>query len=258
MTVPTPKAIVIGASSGIGRALAKVLAASGYEVGLTARRVELLESLAREIPSKTYVRAIDLRNLPVTVQAVEELIREMGGLDLMVVNSGVNHCGDHLEWDGEYETAQINAVGFMAMADLAVPYFLHQNSGHLVGISSVAALRGSGASPAYAASKAYMSNYLAGLRQRLSRTPIRVTDIRPGYVDTAILENKSRVFWMASCEKAAAQIYEAIRKRKKVAYITKRWVLAAAVFRWAPDWLYDWAYWKITERDRRSGPAERE
>lgn len=247
-----PKAVVIGASSGIGRGLSKTLAEAGYVVGLTARRTELLNSLQGEIPSKTFVRVIDLHNIPVSVQWVDELVRDMGGLDLMVINAGINHCDDELSWAGEYETVQINAVAFMALADWAFHYFRRQNSGHLVGISSIAGLRGSGLKPAYAASKAFVSNYLAGLRQRLSHTPVCVTDIRPGYVDTAILQNKSHVFWMASCEKAAGQIYGAIRRKRKVAYITKRWGMAALAYRFVPDALYDWFYRNVLAREVRS------
>jgi short-subunit dehydrogenase len=244
------KAIVIGASSGIGRAVAKALAARGDTVAVTARRVNCLEALNRDTGGKLLVRGMDLC-LPEEAAAVfEELVRDMGGADLVVVNSGVNRPNFDLGWPEEIETVRVNVVGFMAIADAAGRYFLARGKGHLAAVSSIAGLRGSGRSPAYAASKSFMSVYLDGLRQRFSRTSIAVTDIRPGFVDTAMLEGRRNLFWMASPERAASQILEALDKKKRVAYVTRRWAIAAFLLRRIPNRLYDWGFWKVIEADR--------
>jgi short-subunit dehydrogenase len=246
-----PKAIVIGASSGIGRSVAKVLAEHGYDIGLTGRRVALLKQLQQEIKTPTFLKPMDLSQPETAMMCLATLIDEMGGLDLVVINAGVGSTNFELDWENEFHTATVNAIGFMAMANVACKYFMKQGYGHLVGVSSVVGIRGVGKNPAYAASKAFVSNYLDGLRQRVSGTPIYVTDIRPGFVDTALLTKRKGVFWMATPDEAARQIYAAIVKRKLVAYVTRRWNLAAAVFRVIPNSIYDWIFWKVFSADRR-------
>lgn len=236
------KAVVIGASSGIGRALAKVLAERGYAVGLTARRIELLRRLQEEIASPTYIKRIDLRQAEESMALLRELIKEMGGMDLIVLNSGINARSADLDWNAESETINVNVSGFTALAGVTLKHFLSQNSGHIVGISSIAALRGSATCPSYNASKAFVSNYLEGLRHRLRRKEIYVTDIRPGLVDTAMIRGQRGQFWVATPEGAAQQIFSAIEKKGRVAYITRRWRIIAWLIKVLPDWLYSLRY----------------
>ncbi|HEX8658315.1 MAG TPA: SDR family NAD(P)-dependent oxidoreductase, partial [Hymenobacter sp.] len=140
----------------------------------------------------------------------------------------------------ERATIDTNVLGFTAVADWAFNWFAAQKSGHLVAISSIGGLRGSREAPAYNASKAYQINYLEGLRQKASRLqlPLFVTDIRPGLVDTAMAKGDG-LFWVMPVEKAVQQIFQAIRRRKKVAYVTKRWRLLAAIVKWIPRFVYD-------------------
>lgn len=239
------KAIIIGASSGIGRALAKKLASEGFTLGITARRVSLLESLAAEVGGKVFIREMDALDAEASVRIFEELLREMGGADWVIYNSGVDYSVPGFEWKPDFATTQVNALTFVAIANAAVPHFLKQNSGHFVAISSIASLRSNGRAPAYSASKAYMSNYLAGLRQKLMGTPIRFTDIRPGYVRTEMIKERPNAPWCATPEKAAAQIYDAIQKKRRVAYVTKRWWLIAQLFKFTPDFIYDWGFRRV-------------
>ena len=241
-TKNSKKAIVIGASSGIGRALAKVLSQNGYEVGLAARRLELLRQLQQEIPAQTYLKRIDVSQPEEAMRLLQELINEMGGLDLIVLNSGINTHNTSLNWQGEIDTINVNVSGFVAMAVVAVKHFLRQNSGHLVGISSIAGLKGSAGCPSYNASKAFVSNYLEGLRHRLMQNNIYVSDIRPGLVATALIKGQRGQFWVSTPEKAAEQIFQAIKKRKKIAYITRRWCLIAWLIKVLPDWVYRLRY----------------
>jgi short-subunit dehydrogenase len=133
----------------------------------------------------------------------------------------------------------LNVLGFAGMVNVAVAHLETRGSGHLVGISSVAALRGNGVAPAYAASKAFVSNYLQGVRYRFNKLklPIVVTDVQPGFVDTRMAKG-DRLFWVASPETAARQIVAAIRRRKQRVYITGRWRLIAWLLQVLPDAVY--------------------
>lgn len=244
------KAIIIGASSGIGYALAKVLSQKGYAIGLTGRRVELLRKLQKEITGISHIQSLDLNVPEEASHSLEALIGEMGGLDLLVVNSGVDFPDADLDLKTHRAILQVNVVGFMAMCHAAYRYFKKQQSGHLVGISSVAATRGNGRSPAYSASKAFVSNYMEGLRQRMSLEGIRVTDIRPGFIDTPMIQERKYVFWMISADKAACQIYQAIEKQKKIAYIPGRWRFVAWLMRAVPIWLYDKAFQRVMKSEK--------
>ncbi|MFH1966047.1 MAG: SDR family NAD(P)-dependent oxidoreductase [Acidobacteriota bacterium] len=233
------KAIIIGATSGIGRALAQVLSANGYVVGITGRRLHLLEQLKDELPNQTYIRSMDVSQES-AVGALQMLIDEMQGVDLVVLNAATGSIDMELLWEKEKITIETNVLGFAAAANVAFHHFQHRGSGHLVGISSVAGIRGGGGAPAYSASKAFVSNYLQGLRyiSEKRKLNITVTDIQPGFVDTAMAQG-DHVFWSALTQKAAAQIYRAIRKKKKHTYITKRWRIIAWALKVMPDGFYN-------------------
>ncbi|MEA2082018.1 MAG: SDR family NAD(P)-dependent oxidoreductase [Elusimicrobiota bacterium] len=242
---PSGKAIVIGASSGIGRALAKELAANGYEIGLASRRTALLEKLQKEIPSTTHIKKIDISEPSSAQKLLGELIAEMGGADIIVINSGISVTNKNFRAAPELETLAVNVAGFTAMTNVAVNYFLSKGAGHLVGISSIAGIRGSAVAPAYNASKAFVSNYLEGMRQKLNKTKISVTDIRPGFIDTPLIKNHKWAFWRASPERAAEFICAAIKRKKKVAYVPKRWWFVAQFMKILPEFLYNWGYNRI-------------
>lgn len=245
------KAIVIGTSSGIGRALAKKLSAEGYYVGLTGRSLEKLQALQKELPGESAVRAIDLRDTREAIHTLGNLVMHMRGLDLLIVNAGISHINPGLEWEREEETARVNVLGFMAMANVAANYFLRQNAGCLVGISSVAGHRGSGRSPAYTASKAFMINYLEGLRQKFFGTPVRVIDIRPGFVDTDMIRGRKGLFGVISPEKAADGIFQAIQDRKKIAYVPSWWGPLMWLLKRTPEWLYHRGYRRYVVWDQK-------
>jgi short-subunit dehydrogenase len=233
------KALIIGASSGIGKELAITLAKNGYEVGLMARRLELLDALQQQISTKTYVGHIDLSQASEAIDKMQQMIQEMGEVDLIIINSGTGFLNPELDWLKERQTLDVNVYGFCALAGVAFNCFSKQGHGHLVGISSIGALRGNHIAPAYNASKAFMSNYLEGLRKKAfkNRIQIIVTDIRPGFVDTDMAKGEGK-FWVASPSKAAEQIYSAIQSKKSVAYITHRWCLIGWLLKIMPNWIY--------------------
>ena len=233
-------AIIVGASSGIGRELSKILSAKGFQLGLAARRIDLLVDLEKKLPNPSRAVHMDVAEVTATRQSMQGLIADLGTVDLVVISAGTGHLNPELDFSKEAETIATNVAGFTAVANVAFKHFLHKQSGHLVGISSIAALRGDGEAPAYNASKAFMSNYLEGLRKKAVKSgfPIAVTDIRPGFVDTDMAKGEGK-FWVAPPQKAARQIYSAIAKKKKHAYITKRWRIVAGLLKIMPAFLYN-------------------
>jgi short-subunit dehydrogenase len=165
------------------------------------------------------------------------MIQEMGGVDLIVINSGIGFLNPELDWSKERQTIDVNVYGFGAIAGLAYNHFAKQKHGHLVGISSIGALMGNHIAPAYNASKAFMSNYLEGLRKKAFKEGLKitVTDIKPGYVNTEAAKGDGK-FWVATTAKAAEQIYAAIQSKKSHAYITRRWCLIGWLLKLMPEW----------------------
>jgi short-subunit dehydrogenase len=235
----TRTAVIVGASSGIGKALAHELHRAGWRLALLARRRERLEALRETLGPETVVRGFDVGQGDAAA-VLDQLLEELGGADLIIISAGTGHNAA-LQWELDVETVTVNVLGFMAVAEVAMRHFLRRGRGHLVGISSIAALRGNRAA-SYAASKAFQSVYLDGLREiaRQSGHPIVVTEAQPGAVDTAMLKPSRplpavvRRLFVASPAKAARQILRAIEKRKKHAYITRRYALVAFILKRLP------------------------
>jgi short-subunit dehydrogenase len=234
------KAIIIGATSGLGKGIAIKLADENYIVGITGRRTELLEDLKSQKPNSFFIKTIDITENNSIIENLEALTKELGGLDLLIISSGTGDLNDNLDYKIEKQTIETNVSGFTCVANWAFNYFENQKAGHLVAISSVGGLRGSRIAPAYNATKAFQINYLEGLRQKATKlnTQIFVTDIRPGFVDTAMAKGEGQ-FWVSTVEKATKQIFEAIKKRKKIAYITKRWKIIGTILKIVPRQIYD-------------------
>ena len=232
------QAIIIGATSGIGRELAKQMSVNGYTVGIAGRRFELLNSLEDELPNQCFKSVMDLVNVSESVNALEELLGKMGNVDVIIINSGTGSIDPHFPLSDELETVAVNVVGFTAMANVASHYFAKRGRGHIVGVSSIAAIRG-GPIAAYNASKAYISHYMEGLSCRFysQKGNIFITDIRPGFVDTAMAKGDG-IFWQASVEKAVQQILYAVNKKRRVAYVTKRWCFIGWLLSCLPFSLY--------------------
>lgn len=231
--------VILGASSGIGRELAMIYAAKGNRVAIAGRRVELLESMQQDNPDFV-VKSFDISQIKRLVPKLEELVVELGSIDMLIISAGIGDLNPDLDFEIEQRTINTNVMGFTSVCDWAMNYFIKEGGGHLVGISSVAALRGSRHAPSYYASKAYQMNYLEGMRQKVCslKLPLYVTDIRPGLVDTDMAKGEG-LFWITPVEKAASQIYRAIERKKGVAYITKRWRLVAMLLRLLPKCFYN-------------------
>jgi short-subunit dehydrogenase len=224
------KAVIIGASSGIGAALAVELSRRGYVLGLGARRTELMErELQPRLPSPSYAAFMDILDIESTIQTLHDLIGRMEGIDLLIINSGVSGRSPGMEREATENLIRINVLGFAGLLHEGYRIFQKQGHGHIVGISSIASLLPHPNGSAYNASKAFVSNYLDSIRLRIKRRGenIAVTDVLPGYVLTPMTEENKRMFWVADVEKAARQIADDIEKKRDVSYISRRWRLVA-------------------------------
>ena len=228
-------AVIFGATSGIGKELAKLLVADDYKVVITGRRQEKLEALQAENPEKYIIKKHDVTDIPSCEVVFKEIVDELKTIDLVVYSSGVGGPNYNLDWDIEYNTIATNVLGGTKIFGLAYNFFKAQGYGHLVGISSIAGVRGNRHVPCYFASKSFMNSYLESLWMKAKRTKnakIDVTDIVPGFIETKMATGNT--FWLASLEKGTQQIYTAIKKKKKKAYITRRWRLVAIFLRIMP------------------------
>lgn len=233
------KAIVVGATSGMGYELAKILSENGYIVGLAGRREERLAQIQKELKTQTYVKKLDVTKTDDAVMLLEDLISQIGGLDLIIVSSGVIRPNDDLDLQKDRLTIDTNVVGLMTVANTAARYFKQQKHGHIVGISSIASLLHSGRANAYCASKAFTTSYLRGLRDILSESShdIYVTEVVPGWVDTELTRkwDSLGMFWTASAEEAAKEIYLGISKKKRKIYISRKWRILGWYAQTVPD-----------------------
>ncbi|MCK5400783.1 MAG: SDR family NAD(P)-dependent oxidoreductase [Flavobacteriaceae bacterium] len=232
-------AIVFGATSGIGKQLAAYLVADGYRVGITGRRLQLLNTIKATKPSQYFVWENDVQDILNTEAVFKQIVDEFESISLVVHCSGIGYENPELDWHKEYNTIKTNVLGATRIYDLAFNLFKKQGFGQLVSISSIASLRGNRFSPSYFASKAYQVNYLESLyfkSKEIVGGKVYITDIRPGYVDTAMALGND-IFWMASLEKASRQIYLAIKRKKRRVYISKRWNFIAWILKIVPSWL---------------------
>ena len=232
------KIIVVGATSGLGRMLAECYIRDGHVVGIVGRRGDKLAEVAEGHP-EVYCLKADVTDVGRIAMLLAALASEMGGLDLLVLCSGVGRMNPDLDYGLELHTFDTNVRGWPAVADWAFSFLMRQGYGHLAAISSVAGIRGLAPAPAYSASKAYQIHYLEALRQRarIFRKKVCVTDVRPGFVRTPLLSHPEMLFWVDEPEKAVKAIYRAISARKKKAVITRRWAFLVPWMRIAPEWL---------------------
>jgi short-subunit dehydrogenase len=230
--------LILGASSGIGKALAIHYAKKGWQVGLHGRRSDVLAELAASLGGEHPYFCFDINQADAAEQ-LQNALNSLPNCSLLVVSAGIGANNPGLAIDQEIDTLQTNVIAALQMSLVGLHHFVKQGGGHLAVLSSVASRRGDGGSPAYNASKAAVSNYLAGLRKKIYRKkwPVVVTDIRPGFVDTPMAQGPG-LFWLVPVEKAAEQIYQALEHKKEVVYISKRWRLIAFIMPLLPRWLW--------------------
>ena len=229
------KAIVVGASSGIGYEVACLLVADGWQVGVAARREERLMALKAEVPERVEVMMIDITQ-PGADERLMTLIERLGGMELYVHVSGIGKQNRTLEPTIELRTVETNALGFTRMIGAAYRYFAERGEGHIAAISSIAGTKGLGPAPAYSATKALQANYLEALEQQARQRglAIRFTDIRPGFVDTALLNDDFPYPMLMRPEAVARDIVRSINKHRHVRIIDWRYRILTAFWRLIP------------------------
>lgn len=234
---PMKRVIIIGASSGIGEELARKFSREGWTVGLAARREAKLQAMKKDLPHPAFVQAMDVSQLEDARIALGQLIEAMGGIEMIVLNSGI---GDRkVDWKREQEILQVNAAGFMALANYAFEHFMKTGGGHIVGVSSILAVRGLRQSGVYSGSKAFISTYMDAMRHRSAKKKlgITVTDVRPGFIATPMTEGATGMFWVAQVDSAVTKMYRAIQNRRAIVYVPQRWWWIAQVLRFLPRFL---------------------
>ncbi|WP_455096489.1 SDR family NAD(P)-dependent oxidoreductase [Prevotella koreensis] len=239
------RAIVVGASSGIGREVARLLLAEGWHVGVAARRTILLEELKSEFPERVITSCIDVTE-DMAVQKLHDLIGQLGGVGLFFYASGIGKQNMQLDTDTEERTVMTNSLGFVRMIDVVYNYMSVHQGGHIAVITSIAGTKGLGAAPSYSATKALQSTYIEALEQqaRLRRLNIRFTDLRPGFVDTELLGKDKKYPMLMRTEVVARQIVNAINSRKSVCVIDWRYRVLTFFWRLIPRYL--WVRLKIS------------
>ena len=233
------KAVVMGASSGIGMEVAKLLLADGWIIGVAARRTDLLEQLKDTAPERVVMETIDV-NADGAEDMLLSLIVTLGGMDLFFYAPGIGWQNPTLEPDKENNTVTTNALGFTRMVGTAFRYMATHGGGHIAAVTSIAGTKGLGPAPAYSATKAFQNTYLQALEQQANarKLNIRFTDLRPGFVDTALLGDGNRYPILLRKEDVAYEMVEAIRHHKHIWVIDWRWRILTALWRRIPRWVW--------------------
>lgn len=234
------KAIIVGASSGIGREVARLLLGKGWHIGVAARREEALLALKAEAPERVEVMTIDV-TAPDADQRLLTFIDRLGGIDLYFHASGIGKQNRTLEPDIELQTVETNALGFTRMIGTAYRYFTGLGGkGVIAVITSIAGTKGLGPAPSYSATKALQATYLEALEQQARQRglPIHILDIRPGFVDTALLNDNFPYPMLMRPEAVARDIVASIERRRHVRVIDWRYRLLTAAWRLIPRWIW--------------------
>lgn len=224
------KAIIVGASSGIGLEVARLFIQRGWTVGVAARRLDLLQTIG----------AADVEQIDVTSadapEKLMQLVDRLGGMDLFFYASGIGKQNRELTPDIELATVETNGLGFTRMIGCAYRYFAQQGRGHIAAITSIAGTKGLGPAPAYSATKALQNVYLQALEQQANarKLDIRFTDIRPGFVDTALLSGSFHYPMMLKPQAVAREIVSAIEHHKHIRVIDWKYRILTAVWRRIP------------------------
>jgi short-subunit dehydrogenase len=243
MSFANQVAIITGASSGIGWALAKELARRGARVGLVARRRDLLEKLQGEVRAAGGTAAFacaDVAERGPLVEAVRSLIAGLGPPDLLVANAGVGAptAIEPMNTPDIEKMFRVNVFGVVYSIEAVLPDMLARRRGHLAAVSSMASYKGLPGESAYCSSKAAVNSFMEGLRIQLRDRGIHVTTICPGFVKTPMTDvNKFHMPWLLEADDAARRIARALERGKKVFNFPWQMMALMRVTRWLPDWL---------------------
>jgi len=238
-------ALVVGASSGIGEALARRLATDGARIALVARREDELRRIMDEIndaagEERAIAVAHDVRAADEAADLVQEIARRLGGLDLVIYAAGSMPAVEVDEYDTakDREMLEVNLIGAVAWLNPIAERMARLGRGTIVGIGSVAGDRGRAPNPVYCTSKAGFHAYLEALRNRVAKLGVKVVTIKPGFVDTAMTRGKEGLFWVISADRAAEIILKKARRGVVTAYVPARWRVVMTIVRSIPSFIF--------------------
>jgi short-subunit dehydrogenase len=244
---PRRRGIIIGASDGLGAALARRLAREGYTLALLARRKEKLETLCSELNTSmgtdcAYPYVHDVSHYDEVPALLRRIVADLGGLDLVIFCAGINRPPGGINkynFENDRRMIEVNLVGAMAWLTPVAEMFQAVRAGQIVGISSVAGDRGRVGNPGYNTSKAGLATYLEGLRNRLTRNEVHVLTVKPGFIQTDMLKAaQGGTPFVIPPEKAAEDIWKAIRKRKQQIYTPARWRWIMLAIQHTPSFIF--------------------
>lgn len=239
------KAIIMGATSGIGLEVAKILNGQGYELGIAGRREENLREIKESLSNVKAYMPIDITAADAP-EKLGSLIEQLGGMDLYFHSSGIGYQNKELDPSMELKTIETNCGGLTRVINTAFQYFCQENrKGQIAVITSIARTKGIGLAPAYSATKRFQSTYVQALAQLATtrKADISFTEIRPGFVDTALLKHKYPM--LLKPEAVAQKIVKAIQRKKRVATIDWKYRLLVYAWQMIPNWF--WERWDLTK-----------
>ena len=233
------KIIIIGATSGIGREVALLYIAQGWKVGIAGRRTAELEALRSLAPEQVSAQALDVTQAD-AAEKLHALIKQVGGMDVFLLSSGIGKQNYTLQTETELTTAATNVEGFIRMTNAAYHYFEEQGHGHIAIISSIAGTKGMGAAAAYSATKKFQNTYIDALDQlaRMQKLKISFTDIRPGFVATPLLKSEKKYPMLMKAPDVAKDIVRAIERRKRVVIIDWKFRILVGFWRLIPNYIW--------------------
>ncbi len=233
------RAIIMGASSGMGYEISRLLLERGYRLGIAARREERLMEIKRLRPAMVETACIDVTSASAPAQ-LEQLIERVGGIDLYFHVAGIGHQNMQLNERIELDTVNTNAMGFTRMVGAAFRYMAAHGGGHIAVISSIAGTKGLGAAPSYSATKAMQNTYIDALDQqaRMRHLNITFTDVRPGFVKTDLLNDGKKYPMLMPKQLTARKIVRAVLARRRVKVVDWRYAILTALWRLVPRWLW--------------------
>lgn len=242
--------VIVGASSGLGRGVAETLASQGCKVVALARRMDRLEELASLHPDHIFPHGLDVTDDD-CVETFKRIVEEAGGMDAVLYAAGCGWNNPMLQRETDERTVDTNVVGFTRIINAAFDWFADRGAtngkqGHICAITSIAGTKGIGISATYSATKRYQNTYLEALRQlaAVRKVNVTVTDIRPGFIDTDLLDTKTHRYPMLmKVPYAVRRIVRAVLRHPRVAYVDWRWHLVVMGWKLIPSGL--WARLKL-------------
>ncbi len=237
------KIVIIGASSGLGLIMAADFARMGWRVGMAARRMEPMLALKQQYPQNIACAELDV-TAGDAVERFYNLIETIDGMDVLLYCAGCGFNNPDLDVAMDTRTVMTNVVGFTHIINAAYKYFketANVTTGQIAAITSVAGTKGMGIAATYSASKRYQSTYLQAIDQlaHQQHVNVKITDIRPGFVDTPLLDTKNHTYPMLmSAPQAAVRIERAVIRGRRVAVIDSRWNIVTGLWRLIPNRLW--------------------